>query len=162
MDRGTYTLSLAKEDFKFSCAHFTVFGPDEAELLHGHNYKVALELIGRHLDEEGLLASIVEVKAAIRLACRRLDTKTLIPALSRHLDISERQGSIEVRYRERFYVLPDQDVLLLPIANTSIELFARMFWQELVSAVDLSKLDSLGVAVAETDGQSCIFRAPLR
>jgi 6-pyruvoyltetrahydropterin/6-carboxytetrahydropterin synthase len=161
MDRGTYTLRLAKEDFKFSCAHFTVFGPDEAELLHGHNYQVEIELTGKHLDEEGLLASFVEVKAAIRLACKRLDSKTLIPALSRHLDIRDRPQAVEVRYRDRLYVLPDQDVLLLPIANTSIELFARMFWQELVSSVDLSKLDSLGVSVAETAGQSCYFRAPL-
>ena len=27
-----FTLLLEKEDFKFSCAHFTLFGPDSAEL----------------------------------------------------------------------------------------------------------------------------------
>lgn len=159
---GTYTLELAKEDFKFSCAHFTLFGPHEAELLHGHNYHVAVEIVGRHLDEEGMLASFVEVKTAIRAACRRLDSLTLIPAHSRHLRIAERDEGIEVRYHDRVYLFPEKDVLLLPLANTSVELFARMLWQELVAAVPTGNLEALGVRVAETAGQSCWFRASLR
>lgn len=130
---GVYTLELAKEDFKFSCAHFTLFGAQEAELLHGHNYQVAVEIVGRHLDHEGMLASFLEVKNAVRAACRRLDSLTLIPAHSHHLQISESPGGVEVRFHDRRYVFPEKDVLLLPIANTSVELFARMLWQELVA-----------------------------
>lgn len=159
---GTYTLELAKEDFKFSCAHFTLFGADEAELLHGHNYQVAVEVVGRQLDEEGMLVSFVEIKNAVRTACRRLDSLTLIPAHSRHLRIAERGGGIEVRFGDRLYVFPEQDVLLLPVANTSVELFARMLWQELVATVPARSFEALGVRVAETAGQSCWFRAPLR
>ncbi len=159
---GTYTLELAKEDFKFSCAHFTLFGASEAELLHGHNYQVAVEIVGKHLDEEGMLASFFEVKNAIRAACRRLDSRTLIPALSHHLRISESEAGVEVRFDDRVYLFPEKDVLLLPIANTSVELFARMLWQELIAAVPTSSLEGLGVRVAETAGQSCWFRAPLR
>jgi len=158
---GTYTLELAKEDFKFSCAHFTLFGAEEAELLHGHNYQVAVEIVGKNLDEEGMLASFNEVKGAVRAACRRLDSLTLIPAASRHLQITEQPGEVEVRYGARRYVFPERDVLLLPVANTSVELFARMLWQELVVAVRGKGFDSLGVRVAETAGQSCWFRAPL-
>lgn len=159
---GVYTLELAKEDFKFSCAHFTLFGPHEAELLHGHNYQVAVEIVGRHLDHEGMLASFLEVKTAIRAACRRLDSLTLIPALSHHLQIGESPGGVEVRFHDRRYVFPEKDVLLLPIANTSVELFARMLWQELVAKVPTHNLEALGVRVAETAGQSCWFRAPVR
>lgn len=159
---GVYTLELAKEDFKFSCAHFTLFGADEAELLHGHNYQVAVEVVGRQLDEEGMLVSFVEIKNAVRAACRRLDSLTLIPAHSRHLEIAESAGGVEVRFADRRYVFPEKDVLLLPIANTSVELFARMLWQELVATFPASAFDALGVRVAETAGQSCWFRAPLR
>jgi 6-pyruvoyltetrahydropterin/6-carboxytetrahydropterin synthase len=157
---GTYTLELAKEDFKFSCAHFTLFGPHEAELLHGHNYQVAVEVVGKRLDEEGMLASFLEVKNAIRAACRRLDSRTLIPALSHHLEIAEQPGGVEVRFHDRLYVFPEKDVLLLPIANTSVELFARMLWQELIAVTHTKGFDALGVRVAETAGQSCWFRAP--
>lgn len=159
---GIYTLELAKEDFKFSCAHFTLFGAANAELLHGHNYQVAVEVVGRRLDEEGMLVSFVEIKTAVRAACRRLDSLTLIPAHSRHLEIAERGAGIEVRFGDRLYVFPEKDVLLLPVANTSVELFARMLWQELVAAVPTAGFEALGVRVAETAGQSCWFRAPLR
>ena len=55
MDAPAWTLALAKEDFKFSVAHFTLFGPERAETLHGHNYRVAIELTGPALDAAGLL-----------------------------------------------------------------------------------------------------------
>ncbi len=71
-------------------------------------------------------------------------------------------GGVEVRFHDRRYVFPEKDVLLLPIANTSVELFARMLWQELVAKVPTHNLEALGVRVAETAGQSCWFRAPVR
>jgi 6-pyruvoyltetrahydropterin/6-carboxytetrahydropterin synthase len=155
---ASFTLILAKEDFKFSCAHFTLFGPDDAELLHGHNYQVALELIGFRLDEFGLLADIVPLKKAIRSACARLDSRTLIPFASPLLTITESGDEVEIRFRGRRYLLPRQDVVFLPLANTSMELFAQMLWQELHPLLPIG-LSSLGVAVAETAGQSCMFRA---
>ena len=72
-DRPRYRLILAKEDFKFSSAHFTLWNDARAELLHGHNYQVALELSGSELDDWGLLADIEGVKAAVRALCRRFD-----------------------------------------------------------------------------------------
>ena len=88
-EAGTYTLILAKEDFKFSSAHFTLFGRETAELLHGHNYQVGVELSGRKLDNDGLLADFPSVKTTIRAFCERLDSKTLIPGESPHLQVRE-------------------------------------------------------------------------
>lgn len=157
---GVYTLVLAKEDFKFAAAHFTLFGAEHAELLHGHNYHVAVELIGRQLDDEGLLASFVDTKRAIRSACAALDDRTLIPTGSPHLRIRKIEDDhLEVRFQNRRYVLPAHDVVLLDECNTSIEVLARRIWHTLVADLDLSALDSLGVSVSETAGQSCWFRA---
>lgn len=157
---GVFTLVLAKEDFKFSCGHFTLFGPDVAEMMHGHNYQVAVELTGEHLDDEELLASFVEVKRAIRAACARLDSLTLIPTESPHLEIEADETSVDVRFNEKHYRLPAEDVVLLPLRNTSIEALAMMVWRELVERVDLGPgVDRLGVEVSETAGQSCWFRA---
>ncbi|MEL7061544.1 MAG: 6-carboxytetrahydropterin synthase, partial [Acidobacteriota bacterium] len=118
---GVFTLVLAKEDFKFSSAHFTLFGAEDAETLHGHNYRVAVELVGRRLDDDEMLASLVEVKRAIRAACARLDERTLIPTASRHLTIEQIDDHVEVAYGARRYRLPTDDVLLLDLGNTSIE-----------------------------------------
>ena len=160
-DRAVYTVLLAKEDFKFSSGHFTLFGPDEAELMHGHNYRVQVELEGTELDEEEILVNFYDTKREIRSLCEHLDTRTLVPTKSRHLEIEEDDGHIEVRFKSRRYVLPAGDVLLLPLANTTVEAFARYLWQQLVERLELGHLDRLGVAVGETDGQSCWYRAPL-
>lgn len=156
---GVFTLVLEKEDFKFSCAHFTLFGPREAELLHGHNYHVAVELEGSRLDEEGLLASFVDVKRAVRAACAELDERTLLPTLSPHLEIGRADGEVTIVYGPRRYVLPADDVLELDMVNTSIEEMALRLWRTLVGEVDLNGVVRLGVKVSETAGQSCWYRA---
>src|SRR4051794_30549015 len=124
-----YRIVLAKEDFKFSVAHFTLFSGTRAELLHGHNYRVSLELSGQDLDEHGLLVDIDGPKQAVRELCERLDSRTLLPADSPRLSLVREEGTVEVRFGPRRYSFPAADVLALPIANTSIELLARMFWE---------------------------------
>ena len=156
-----YSLTLAKEDFKFSSAHFTLFGPDEAELLHGHNYQVGVEFEGPELDEEGLLVNFIETKKVIRALCDELDTQLLIPEKSPHLSFERADGHIEIRFQDRRYQVPEQDVILLPEVNTSIEVMARYIWDRLVKELDLSHLDRLGVSVSETAGQFCWYRATL-
>lgn len=158
-EEGNYTLILAKEDFKFSSAHFTLFGTDDAELLHGHNYQVGVELSGGLLNEEGLLADFPSVKGAVRRFCARLDTRTLIPGQSSHLEINGVDGGLDVIFGDRRYHFPSQDVLVLPVVNTTIEVFAKMLWTELVEEVPLPRIEMLGVSVGETAGQSCWYRA---
>lgn len=160
-DAGTYTLILAKEDFKFSSAHFTLFGRATAEQLHGHNYQVGVELSGSELDNDGLLADFPSVKSTIRAFCERLDSKTLIPGESPHLEVREEGGGVEVAFDDRFYRFPSDDVLILPLVNTTIEVFAKMLWDELVEGVAMPYIEILGVEVGETAGQSCWYRAPL-
>jgi len=57
-----YRMVLAKEDFKFSAAHFTLFADGRAELLHGHNYRVRVELAGERLDELGMVLDFADLK----------------------------------------------------------------------------------------------------
>lgn len=156
-----YRMVLAKEDFKFSAAHFTLFGDGRAELLHGHNYRVRLELAGDGLDAEGLLVDIETVKKELRRLCSRLDSRTLIPAESARLRWSEEGGSVEVRFDERTYRFPAADTLALPLVNTSIELLARMLWHDLAPHLAGSRVDTLAVAVEETAGQQCWYEAAL-
>ncbi len=160
-DEGRFRLVLAKEDFKFSVAHFTVFSADHAELLHGHNYRVAVEIAGPALSELGLLADVAALKAEIRRLCGELDSRTLLPTESPLVQVERRGGEVEVRYRDRTYRLPAADVVLLPLANTSMELFARLLWQRLAPSLAGTAADTLAVSVGETDGQRCEYSAPL-
>lgn len=162
----TYTLVLAKEDFKFSSAHFTLFCADHAERFHGHNYHVQVEIEGTELDAEGLLVGFAEVKTEIRALCRKYDSRTLIPTESPHLTLRQDESNVTVNFLERVYSFPSEDVELLPLVNTSIELLAKYLWQQLVvkltPVLEGRDIGILGVNVGETAGQSCWYRAPFK
>jgi len=154
-----FSIRLAKEDFKFSAAHFTLFPDGRAELLHGHNYRVRLELAGRSLSDIGLLFDVSVVKRAIRARCAALDERTLIPTGTDHLSVDRRDGTVEVRFRERVYAFPEADVVLLPLANVSIELLAQMLWRQVVETLAATPVERMTVEVEETPGQSCAYTA---
>jgi len=156
-----YRVVLAKEDFKFSAAHFTLFPGGRAELLHGHNYRVRVELAGDGLDEEGLLIDLESFKKRLRAVCAELDSRTLLPGESTRLDWSRGDGSIEVRCGERLYRFPEEDTLVLPLVNTSMELLARMIWESLAASLAGSRVDALAVSVEESAGQRCWYEAGL-
>ena len=69
--------------------------------------------------------------------------------------------AIEIVCGERRYRFPADDVLLLPLVNTSMELFARMLWEDLAPALAGSRVDSLAVSVEESAGQRCWYEQSL-
>lgn len=152
-----FRLVLAKEDFKFSAAHFTLFPGGRAELLHGHNYRVRVELSGDGLDEEGLLVDLESFKKRLRAVCAGLDSRTLLPGESNRLDWSRDNSSIEVRCGERIYRFPEEDTLVLPLVNTSMELLARMIWEDLAAGLAGTRVNALAVSVEESAGQRCWY-----
>ncbi|HKH47720.1 MAG TPA: 6-carboxytetrahydropterin synthase [Thermoanaerobaculia bacterium] len=156
-----FRIVLEKEDFKFSAAHFTLFSDGGAELLHGHNYRVRAELAGSDLDEEGLLVDIERFKKALRERCANLDSRTLLPAASGRVQWSRDGDAIEVVCGERRYRFPADDVLLLPLVNTSMELIARMLWEDLAPALKGSRVQDLAVSVEESSGQRCWYERGL-
>ena len=156
-----FRIALAKEDFKFSAAHFTLFAGGEAELLHGHNYRVRVELGGNELDEEGLLVDLDAFKKVLRAACARLDSRTLLPGESRRLEWIEQDDAIEIRCGDRSYRFPSADILVLPLANTSMELLARMLWRELAEHLGGTRVEWMAVSVEESSGQRCWYESRL-
>ena len=156
-----YEIRLAKEDFKFSVAHFTIFGPGRAERLHGHNYLMIVEVSGPATDDLGLLLDLEVVKRKIRALCAGLDSKTLIPELCPLLTVARSDGQVEVAFEEREYSFPEADTLLLPIVNTTLEELALYSWRAIAEELDSSAAVELSVEVAETPGQSCRYRAVL-
>ena len=161
MESPAWTLALAKEDFKFSVAHFTLFDPESAETLHGHNYRVEIELTGAELDAAGLLVDVDELKRAARALCARLDDRVLLPEASPWLEIRRDGGDVVCRFGPRTYRFPAGEVALLPLANTSMELLARWFWEGLAPGLPAGRVTRLAVAVEETSGQACRYAAPV-
>jgi len=165
----TFSIRLAKQDFKFSVAHFTIIGADTAEPLHGHNYRLALEVEGASVDELGLLADCDRLKRAARAACAALDDRMLMPEASPHLAIGKSGGrhggngpaTVAVGFGEREYRFPEGEVLLLPLANVTMELLARWAWERIAKVARGGAVQTLTVEIEETPGQMCRYRAPL-
>lgn len=151
-----FRLSVRKERIGFSAAHFTVFPDGRAERLHGHNYRTKIEIEGEAL-REGLLLDFGEIKEAARQACAELDGRTLLPTRHPDLEIREQSGSVEARYGDRVYRFPNEDVRLLPVANTTVEELARHLALRILENLG-SRLRDAGVArlrvgVEESPGQ---------
>ena len=156
-----WSIELDKEYFKFSAAHFLIFPDGTAERLHGHNYRVFVE-IDAALTRFGLVIDFRMVKPVVRELCDELDEHWLVPGEHPVLEHRARpDGVTEVRYRERYYAAPTADVLVLPINNTSSENLATWLGHELARRIRARFEDvhvsRLRVAVEETPGQKGVF-----
>lgn len=161
MTSPRYTLRLAKGDFKFSAAHFTLFGPTEAEPLHGHNYRVQIEVGGEELDELGLLIETGILKRRIRELLTAFDDRVLLPERSALLELAVDDDVVDCRFTDRKYRFPRREVVMLPLVNVTMELLARLLWRQLAEDLEPSTATHLAVEIEETDGQSCRYAAPL-
>lgn len=160
--RAGYVLHLAKQDFKFSAAHFTLFPDGSGEFLHGHNFRLGVELSGPELGALGLLVDVAGLKQKIRALCKSLDERTLIPDQSPLLKIEHAPDAVSIRFSTRNYTLPADDVLLLPLTNITMELLAEYLWRKLAAWLqEHATAGALCVEVEESAGQSCRYFAPL-
>ena len=157
----SFRIRLAKRDFKFSAAHFTLFENREPEALHGHNYQVEVEVEGERLDDTGLLVELADLKRLVRAACAEWDERVLLPERSPQLTIERRDAEVQVLCGARRYAFPAAEVVLLPLVNTTIELLARALCERFAVAMP-ERVLALMVTVGETDGQSCSYVHRLR
>lgn len=152
----TFALRVEKEHLKFSAAHFLIFADGSAERLHGHNYRVAVELHAQRL-AHGLLVDFATVKRQLAAILAPLDERFLVPGRHPALSIERSDDEITVRFGRRRYVAPSDEVAVLPIANTSSECLAEHVAGELHAALRRVAPDArwsrIAVEIEETAGQ---------
>jgi 6-pyruvoyl-tetrahydropterin synthase len=154
-----FSIHVAKENLKFSAAHFIAY-PGFREPLHGHNYQVGVRVDGR-LAGTGYVLDFGLVKKLTKEIVDRLDERTIIPAKSDCLTIETSRNLVNVRYEQDQFVFPASDVAMLPLMHSSAEELARYIWGELCSGLRakgaLENVTSIEVSVAEGPGQAAIF-----
>lgn len=152
-----HSIRIEKETLRFSAAHFISFA-GKCERLHGHNYAVSVYMEGE-LTNDRYVFDFVELKRIVRDICNRLDHRFLLPLKSDCLDIRESEGEVEVRFRERRYVFPEQDVLGLPVDNITAERLAEHMAHELHAELrDADNITVIEVGVEEAPGQTAYYR----
>lgn len=136
------TLELFKEDMKFSAGHFTIFSATERENLHGHNFRVHV-IIEAEMDANGMCFDYGIYKKRIRQLCTAWDEVTILPAHSPYLRIEEQGDAIYAHFAAERIPFLRRDVLVLPIANATVEEFSRLLLAALLA--DANELQSFGI-----------------
>lgn len=154
-----FQIHLGKENFKFSCSHFTIFSADSAERLHGHNYQVRFDLgVGNLKEDLGFAFDFNLVKPHIKDLCDELDEFILVPTGSPYLKVKQEGSQVNVTFNEKHYSFPKGDVRLLPITNISTEELALYLARGLSTRIEnIEGWTSMQVVVEETRGQSVSY-----
>lgn len=152
------TIHLSKQNFKFSSAHFLIFDQHRAEMLHGHNYQVKVDL--RYPDETDekidYFIDFNVFKKTIKAYLDQWDEHILLPRLHPDMKykISDDGKNYEIHFRERFYSLPLNEVVWLDITNTTVEAFSKILANAFLAAFNKYRIRKVRVTVEETRGQS--------
>lgn len=143
----------------FSSAHFVV-GEKFIETLHGHNYKILINIYGNQ-DEENMILNFYDIKKVLKPIVDKLDHKILIPKYNKQLEItvSGEQVIVKVPKYDKEYEFPKSDVIMLPISNTTVEEISRYLAEKLMWNKEIKKenIDQVTVTVFEYEGQGVTF-----
>jgi 6-pyruvoyltetrahydropterin/6-carboxytetrahydropterin synthase len=153
-----YQVRVTKDHLVFCSGHFISYEGDKCERLHGHNYRATVEIEGR-LDENHYVFDFIALKQRTKAITDQLDHRMLLATRNPHISVQEGPRSVHVRYRDREWLFPRDDCVLLPLENTTAELLARYIAQRLVE--DLRKHhryepEVLRVEVEESVGQAAL------
>src|SRR5712691_4705269 len=113
-----FQVRVTKDHLVFCSGHFISYEGDKCERLHGHNYRAAVEVEG-DLDDNHYVFDFIALKQRTKAITDELDHHMLLPARSKYISVEESAGSVRVRYKERSWVFPCEDCLILPIENTT-------------------------------------------
>src|SRR5262245_43691212 len=151
-----FKVRVTKDHLVFCSGHFISYEGNKCERLHGHNYRTAVEIEGE-LDENQYVFDFITLKHRTKAITDELDHRMMLATRNPHISLEERPGSIRVRYRDREWVFPRDDCVLLPIENTTADLLARYIAQRLLDDIrrqDRYEPEVLRVEVEENIGQS--------
>src|SRR3984885_10226743 len=159
MSRERFKVRVAKDTLVFCAGHFISYEGDRCERLHGHNYRASAEIKGA-LDENRYVFDFIALKNRLRAITDELDHRMMLATANPYIQVEEGATSVHVRYRDREWLFPREDCVLLPIENTTAELLARYIGQRLLDDLALHhgyRPELLRVEVEENIGQSATY-----
>jgi 6-pyruvoyltetrahydropterin/6-carboxytetrahydropterin synthase len=158
--RECFKVRVTKDHLVFCSGHFISYEGDQCERLHGHNYRVAVEVEGP-LDENHYVFDFIALKLRTKAITDELDHRMLLPTNNPLIQLHEESPSIRVRYKDRQWLFPRDECVLLPIENTTAEMLARWIGHRLLADLETRhhfKPDLLRLEVEENIGQSATWQ----
>jgi 6-pyruvoyltetrahydropterin/6-carboxytetrahydropterin synthase len=156
-----HRISIAREQYKFSCAHMTVFADGSKERLHGHNYTIAVALDVASIE----LANMVPfsaIKQALHELCATWKEHVLLAANNPYFVVKTESPELEFTLCGDRYVMPRGDALLLPLDNIAVETLAAHVAELLAAKITAPAAIALEVTIEESPGQGASSTIDLR
>ena len=162
---SAYRVHISRDNLMFAAGHFVSYDGGTIEPLHGHNYRFSVTVEGP-LDDNAYVFNFVTLKRLMKQIADELDHRMLLPRDSPLIAVEPQDDrGLIVRTQNRWYRFPQEDVVILPLPNTTAEMLARHLCgrlrEELRVRPDASHLTAIEVAVEETFGQEAIYREEL-
>lgn len=154
-----YTVRVTKDYLVFCSGHFITYDKTECERLHGHNYHVAASVEGP-LDENYYLFDFVTLKNIMRKLTDELDHYMMIATKSKHIKSEVTDDKVKLSYKDKEWIFPRSDCVLLPIENTTAELLAKYLAHRLLEEMKTSHNfvpEVVRMEVEESVGQTATY-----
>jgi 6-pyruvoyltetrahydropterin/6-carboxytetrahydropterin synthase len=119
-----YHVRMSKDYLVFSAGHFITYAGDICERLHGHNYRVTAEVSGP-LDENHYVVDFIALRDTLKAIVDELDHHMLLPTQHPLIKVVANDREVTATFRDRRWVFPLDDCVLLNVPNTTSELLAR-------------------------------------
>ena len=109
-----YKVRVTKDHLVFCSGHFISYEGDKCERLHGHNYRMAVEVEGP-LDSNRYVFDFIALKDAALAIVNELDHRMLVPTGNPHIHTDISDEAVRMEYRGR-----DQGPCLLSRARVAV------------------------------------------
>lgn len=155
-----FRVEIEKEQFTFSAAHFITVAGDICERIHGHNYGVRAAVEGP-LDENRYVVDFIALRDAILAETESLDHHVVLPADHAEIKVTSDERETTATFRDRRWVFPNEDCVILPLINTTAEEMARVIAERVRDRTRAAFGDALSwieVGVDENNGQWGVCR----
>jgi len=121
---ANYTVRVTKDHLVFCSGHFITYDGKQCERLHGHNYRVAVE-VSSPLDDNFYIFDFIALKKITMSICDELDHRMMLPTRNPHIMVTTEGHQVNVTFEGKYWSFPLEDCILLPIENTTAELLAK-------------------------------------
>ncbi len=159
MQQPAFRVRVTKDHLTFCSGHFITYAGHQCERLHGHNYRVAVEVEGP-LDDNHYVFDFIALKDRTQEIVETLDHRMMLPTESQLLHLEAQPKQVTIRYQDRLWSFPREDCVLLPISNTTAEALASYIASQLKRKLLEQhgfKPTALSVEVEESPGQSARY-----
>ena len=109
-----YSVRIAGDNLIYSAAHFIMLPGGICEPLHGHNYRVAVEVCGP-LGEVDCVIDFLALLEIMKAIVGELDHAVLLPTRHPAIRVVAGEEEVEVRFGPRRWIFPRGECRLLPL-----------------------------------------------